>query len=241
MGARIDSYMLDRNTSEMRYRCRRCRGKLPEPTDNERKGFCTKGCWEQYHWTRCIVCEKAIEQPKNGVRRWLCKRPKCRSALKRLPHVYRPFEQPSYPHSQDATHSLENAHSTGLESRLDNDRPWLKRPWRHVAGPRLSPESFAAATSFDKFTWASFERTERQNRDLIREACSNPDAIFQRETPPVNLLGGYKFPAAPKLDPDLVKNIEEGIDPAPSFNVDRLLADDGHPSDIPAFLRREAI
>ena len=153
-----------------------------------------------------------------------------------------PLKNQATHHSQDATDSPENAHSTGLESHLDNDRPWLKRPWRHVAAPRLSPESFAAATSFNKFTWASFERTERQNRDLIREACSNPDAIFQRETPPVNLLGGYKFPAAPQLDPDLVKTIriEEGIDPAPSSNIDHLLADDGHPSGIPAFLRRVA-
>jgi hypothetical protein len=239
--------MLDRNKSEMRYRCRRCRGKLPEPTDNERKGFCTKGCWKQHHWTRCIVCENAIEQPKKGSRRWLCKRPKCRSALNRLPHVYRPFEQeksePGYPHSGDATHSLENAHSTGIELRLDSDRPWLKRPWRHVAGPNLSPDSFAAATSFDKFTWASFQKSQKENLDILRSG-GNPNAVFQKSTPPLNILGGYKFPGAPKLDTELVRNIKvtEGlIEEPPALNVDHLLADDGHPSGIPAFLRRGAL
>jgi hypothetical protein len=80
--------------AETRHMCRKCRGRLPEPTGNLRKAFCTRGCWEQHHWTRCVVCENPIQQ--KGRRRWLCKRPKCRTELRKWPTIYRPFDGSNY-------------------------------------------------------------------------------------------------------------------------------------------------
>jgi hypothetical protein len=87
-----------------------------------------------------------------------------------------------------------------------------------------------AATSFDPDGWSPFQRrVERQSRETIRQAVANPSATFQRNTPPLNVLGGHSFPGAPDVDlkPDV----------PPPVNND-LLADDDHESGIPEFLRR---
>jgi hypothetical protein len=48
------------NTQRVRCRNQRCRTKLPLPTDNEHKAFCSPYCFNQfYHW-KCRVCEKPI-------------------------------------------------------------------------------------------------------------------------------------------------------------------------------------
>jgi hypothetical protein len=84
----------------------------------------------------------------------------------------------------------------------------------------------------DAYLLAQFRRTETVNRKLQR------GGIFQADVPPLNILGGYKFPGAPKLAELEDIRVTEGlIDPAPAVNAD-LLADDGHPSGIPAFLQR---
>jgi hypothetical protein len=214
----------------LRHRCRKCRGKLPEPTENEHRAFCTRGCWEQFHWTRCICCERPIEQPKRGgTRRWLCNRPKCRSELNKWPGLYRPFEPPKpstrYPAPRTRGPTPKSPHSTGLETRHESGRASPKA-WRQVAGPTLSAESLAAATTFDPNGWAAYQRAERQNRELIDRA-----AIFQRDTPPANLLGGYWFPNAPQP-------VRCSADRPPALN-ETLLIDDGHLSGVPAFLRRD--
>jgi hypothetical protein len=48
----------------LRVRCRnqRCRSKLPVPTDNEHKAFCTPYCYSQFYNRRCKVCEHPIQR-----------------------------------------------------------------------------------------------------------------------------------------------------------------------------------
>jgi len=239
--------------SLLRKRCRKCKSKLPEPTHNEHRAFCTPGCWRQFHYRRCIVCEKPIHQGSRG-RRWLCRKPACRSELARWPDKYKAFDfEPQKPKIAADT-GIDAINSTSPTAAIDfeatkSDRAtpkqtWRERwdeagwtkGWRQIAGPPLSPDSFRAAVLMDDPLRASFDRTERQNRDIIRRATANPDAIFQRDTPPLNLCGGYKFPGAPKLGPKQLNRAayDDG-------RVDALLADIDDETGIPAFLRRPAL
>jgi hypothetical protein len=65
---------------ELRHRCRnpKCRSKLPAPVANEREAFCSRGCHASFYRKRCLVCERAIEQPKRGSR-LICDKAKCRN------------------------------------------------------------------------------------------------------------------------------------------------------------------
>jgi hypothetical protein len=56
------------------------------------------------------------------------------------------------------------------------------------------------------------------------------DMAMTKDAPPLNVLGGYRFPGAPELDSK----------PGASRTAlnSSLLVDDGHPSGVPAFLRR---
>ena len=76
-----DFPMVDFN-NETRKRCRHCKMRLPEPTSNEREAFCAPGCYRSFYLHRCRVCEKPIEQKRDG-RRMLCKRSACRNAFLR--------------------------------------------------------------------------------------------------------------------------------------------------------------
>ena len=78
----------------------------------------------------------------------------------------------------------------------------------------------------------------------------NPAALFQRKTPPLNLLGGYRFESVPALDQELVKTIpwmESRLgEPLPTVPSPRLVPTESaapiseaeDPLAIPEFLRR---
>jgi hypothetical protein len=42
----------------------RCRSRMP-PAMGEHSQFCTRGCWEQFHRKRCVVCERARLAPSS--------------------------------------------------------------------------------------------------------------------------------------------------------------------------------
>jgi hypothetical protein len=50
---------VDGNAPRLRHRCRnlQCRQKLPRPVENEQHAFCCRGCWESFHYARCVVCD----------------------------------------------------------------------------------------------------------------------------------------------------------------------------------------
>ena len=85
-----------RASAKHRHRCRnpKCRSKLPEPRASIHSAFCTKGCWQQFHRKRCVVCEKEFE--RTAERQLVCGRRKCRAELKRQPEIYRPFHRGLY-------------------------------------------------------------------------------------------------------------------------------------------------
>jgi hypothetical protein len=78
----------------------------------------------------------------------------------------------------------------------------------------------------------------------------NAAALFQRKTPPLNLLGGYRFESTPALDQELVKTIpwmESRLgEPLPTVPSPRLVPTESaapifeaeDPLAIPEFLRR---
>ena len=58
--------------SELRHRCRnrQCRSRLKEATDNPRRAFCTRFCFDSFYRKRCRVCERDIDtDPQTGRRR----------------------------------------------------------------------------------------------------------------------------------------------------------------------------
>jgi hypothetical protein len=114
--------------------------KLPTPVANAREAFCARGCFSSFYLHRCIVCERAIEQPKRG-RRLICKRAKCRNLLAGGLSLGR------YHHAQSAKLISVKADSVDVLTAPATD---IAAPaWRIVAGPELIASQFHCATIAD--------------------------------------------------------------------------------------------
>jgi hypothetical protein len=80
-----------------------------------------------------------------------------------------------------------------VEANSKTFRPdFADRPSHIVAGPQLSPFSFRAASVAAASVIAANNRLNAK----YWEAAS----LIKRRTPPVNIVGGYKFPNAPFVD-----------------------------------------
>jgi hypothetical protein len=161
-------------TAPLRHHCRnpRCRMKLAEPADNERRAFCTPACHTSFYRRRCVVCEKELHPgPAN---RKLCKNATCQREYRRFPHVYQlgNVQQP-----------LETPIKSGPETRL-------------VTGQASATALRLASPPLDQ---ATATRVARGNAKWKKD----PKALFQRHTPPLNLIGGHRFADVPKLKADL--------------------------------------
>jgi hypothetical protein len=73
-----------------------CRSLMAEPVENANAGFCCAGCFERYHRTRCVICERPLQQPKTGGAKYLCGRRTCRMTYLENPRFYRPFSHRFY-------------------------------------------------------------------------------------------------------------------------------------------------
>jgi hypothetical protein len=115
-------------------------------------------------------------------------------------------------------------------------KPPLKpdREWRHVAGPKLSSSQLHCATVPDgpnsQWEGGKYRLIEDRNRALsktIREQAAK--CLMQPHHPPVNILGGYKFPDAPDvmLREEKKPRFSSTAFPKPDANLD-----------IPDFLKR---
>jgi hypothetical protein len=74
----------------LRVRCRnqRCRCKLPIPTENDHKAFCSPYCYNQFfHW-KCAVCEVEILRGKRRKQPKCCRSPKCNKTYKNFAPTY---------------------------------------------------------------------------------------------------------------------------------------------------------
>jgi hypothetical protein len=80
------------------------------------------------------------------------------------------------------------------------------RAWLQVAGLDLSPRRFQAAAVSDgpdgQWAGGTFERSQARDRARLKEHFAKlaKDCLYQHDTPPTNIVGGYKFPNAPVID-----------------------------------------
>jgi hypothetical protein len=207
-------------TENLRRRCRKCKGKLPTPASNEREAFCCRGCYEQFYRTRCRVCECAIEQPKVGGQRVICKRARCKSDWEEKAGFGRFLaskkQKPGrYPLSDKTI-------SESLDFIASKQRTEGRR-WRTIAGPALSPAALHAATISDgpdmEWRGGQYEGVEARNKDKLRKhfKAQAEKCLIQAHHAPIDVVGGYRFSGAPQLapHPTAVPNtlsIGEGLD-----------------------------
>jgi hypothetical protein len=207
---------------QVRHRCRnpRCATKLKEPTENPSKAFCCHGCHAAYYRGRCIVCEAKL--PPGPSNREICRRTECRAELRKSPQRYR--------WSRIGERPQRSAHSTGLKNGLKPGRPF-----RIVAGPAdlheinlripLEPEVIAR---LDRAHADYFAARRKAKWHAARRA------LIKRHHPPVNVLGGFKFPGAPEID-------LSPIDPPAEWAIPSRWKPTGDGADVPPipdFLKR---
>jgi hypothetical protein len=101
----------------------------------------------------------------------------------------------------------------GIKSATD------ARPWRVIAGPELGERSLHAAALPLEARYADY--LNRLNVEPLKRhfAELGKKAIFQRHTPPLNVVGGYKFPGAPEIDlrpPDNIQHRPASAMPLPN-------------------------
>jgi len=178
----------------LRHRCRnpRCRGKLKRPVDNPHHAFCCPGCFASYFRNRCLVCERSYQRKRE--QQCFC-RPKCRVEFGR--------------HRERFLGGWGDISGLLCEGPKTLIKPGLKtgtkdgRPFRIVAGPDLSPASFRlAALPLDPRVAARLDRANAGFLDWLRKSkqAAARRALIKRHHPPVNVLGGYRFPNAPAVD-----------------------------------------
>jgi hypothetical protein len=146
--------MPDFANPEYRHYCRKCRTKLPRPVGNDRLAFCCRGCHRQFYRRRCVVCEHELPPPRS-TSRLICKRPKCRSALRSAPSRYRWGTLPG-----SAQPPLKTSIKPGTKTDDFDDRPW-----RIVAG-RMTAGQYYCATIPDgpNCLWRNGEYERLANR-----------------------------------------------------------------------------
>ena len=127
----------NRIKTDTRVRCRnqRCRSKLPIPTDNDHKAFCSPYCFDQFYNWKCKVCENPILKGRRRKQPDHCHARDCRLEFRRYPDAY------SYPTSRERNYGSGSAHFTGVKNAQEGTRAY-----RIVAGPALSAFSLWAAT-----------------------------------------------------------------------------------------------
>jgi hypothetical protein len=222
--------------ANLRVRCRnpRCRCKLEFPTENLRNAFCTPGCHTSFYRHRCLVCEQPIE--RKSEKRQICNRPKCRYAFRadRARFLGR-----GYGSATNAEFDARSARKSGVSNRQKPGE------WRTIAGPDLGP-NFPAAVVPDgpNCQWAGgeFERIEIKSRAALKAHFAElaKKCLYQRDTPPTNLIGGYKFPDAPTasevgLTRSTIADAVVTVDPVPARVAVLTIPAD---LSIPEFLKR---
>jgi hypothetical protein len=110
------------------------------------------------------------------------------------------------------------------------------RPWRQIAGPSLSPRGFALATlPLARELATRLDRKHANYFKSLREAKLQAEerALIKDHHPPVNVLGGHRFPDAPKISP---QKTGSGIPPVGPSSPP--LDPSPDPLELPAFLDR---
>jgi hypothetical protein len=184
---------LQQDLHQRRHHCRnpRCRAALETAAPNRLGAFCCRGCFASFFRSRCLVCERPIT--RKNERQKTCRRPKCRSEFKR--HRER-FSATRYPSASVADICLGNPIKSGLKSGLKSGRAWCIWAGPDVTDPNIRiPLDPGSAARMERL---GVELALELERKAGRPAAKQK-ALIGRRTPPVNILGGYKFPGAPAV------------------------------------------
>jgi hypothetical protein len=173
------------NPSNIRTYCRdpKCRCALPQPAE-ERRAFCSRGCYDRFYRTRCKVC---AEPSVNG--RLHAK--SCAYAHRQNPelYAYKKLSKTEDGELSPKRRSDErNPYKTGLKTR---GRTW---------GPVLSDDEYWLASLPLHPIDAARVKAANDPRKIWQETSWCRKVIFGPDDPPLNIIGGYKFPAAPVVD-----------------------------------------
>jgi hypothetical protein len=135
-------------TAALRHYCRKCRTKLAEPTDNPHRAFCCRGCFNQFHRSRCVVCEGKFR--RRNERQRICIDVRCKSELRRFPEAY------AWPTSRNVGGTPSEAHFTGIKSALSGNHGGIIGPARVIAveiGREWQPGTSSDGVPFERSTY----------------------------------------------------------------------------------------
>jgi hypothetical protein len=190
---------------------------------NPRDAFCARGCYESFHLRRCRVCERPLEakyrkiKPENdgGHIRYVkvekssptCGATDCKRRWRQKDKTGRfsaPKQATGYQGSQKSNLRKETLAAQALFSAIWGPKNATAR--RIVAGPPLTPNELHCATVSDgsdcQWKGGEYERLEAKNRAALKKHFAElaKQCLIQPHHPPVNMLGGYRFPDAPTID-----------------------------------------
>src|SRR5262249_30212045 len=107
-------------TTALRHFCRHDRTKLAEPTDNPRRAFCCRGCFNSFYRSRCRVCESPSRRRTECQKTCIDRR--CKAELRRFPLVY------SWPEKVQREHETGNTRQNDSRASETPDSIGSKRP-----------------------------------------------------------------------------------------------------------------
>jgi hypothetical protein len=198
-------------TQTLRHYCRnpRCRSKLPSPSSDPRKAFCTRGCHSSFYLKRCLVCEN--DKPAGSTaRRKLCRRPKCEGRYRKNSAHYSFLGADT----ASAANVPRSAQSTGIKSADFDARPCI------VAGPKVSASVYHCATlPLDPETAKRIAAANDRDRIRQETAWSKPRPPAPKEmqsdwkpcSPSVPVADDLSIPDFLKREPAAVSESPEGL------------------------------
>ena len=162
-------------------RHRKCRTKLKKPVSNRREAFCARGCHTSFYLNRCLSCEGPIQR-RNKTQR-VCQKSQCRNAWRAKAGFGR------YLPSTVVSSASKTPISIGSKWAPRQDRAWDQ-----IAGPKLT-----ASQLYCGLVGAVQAVAEADQKNRPHWRRHNAKAPLQPHDPPVNILGGYRFPDAPDV------------------------------------------
>ena len=201
-------------TKALRHRCRNphCRSKLAVPVENERHAFCVRHCYETFYRNRCRVCERDLR--KTGKRgdagRLYCRPPaNCRREAEKWPEKYAAGPWASFSETK-----LGSAHSTGIKSGTEGDRP-SAHGLRHWSWHRIAVCDVSGPGEIEAH---ALENAEGNRVAIVRASVGQPGSYYMSfprsiPLPPLEPLKQAKrraesfAPMAMTLDPKLAARI----------------------------------
>jgi len=196
----------------LRHHCRNphCRMKLTAPVVNPHKAFCTRGCHSSFYLKRCFVCEN--DKPAGSTaRRKLCRRPKCEGRYRKNSAHYSFLGADT----TSAANASRNPIKSGIKSAgLD------ARPWRIVAGPKITACVYHCATlPVDPDIAARVNAANDLGRIRKETAWSKPRPPAPKEmqsdwkpcSPSVPVADDLSIPDFLKREPAAVSESPEGL------------------------------